>query len=316
MSDKLSNDQRALLELVPDRESVGNGYLRSKLRWGKRRYFDVRNSLVPEVLELGKGRGGSVRRANSDVDQLLAVLPRDGTAIANPTAREALGWEDDRYWAAQLLAREQGLIAVGRGRGGTLRRADVDGNALQVATQPRPKRELDMYEPIRRVLEEEWAKYEGLREFVCRVTALQGKRKTGGIWTRPDITLVSFRNFSLLPGAYFDIYTFEVKRRQCVDITGVHEAVAHGRFATRPYALFEVQPEPGSADAEALEATETEARRLGVGLILAQDIHDFDTWTTQCVPERREPDPRLMQEFLEMQLDQESQDTIREWLRG
>lgn len=308
----LSPDEQALLDLIPDDESVGNRYLRDELGWDEDRYWRARNGLVAKsCIAIGRGQGGSVRKTDTDVQALVEALPPSGEAVRNAVLQEKLDWSDERYWAAQQKARRQRLVEVGRGRGGLLwRRWLVDETAPEIERTG----EGALYEPIRTVLLAEWAKSQNLEQYVCEITAYQGRKDTGGLWTRPDLALVSFRRFSLLPYGYFDIYTFEVKTREGWSLAGVHEALAHGRFATRPYAFFET--EDGGKDlledryfGSCLE----EAQRIGVGLISATDVDDFATWTTHCDPVRREPDPEAMQKFLEDQLSMDGQDQIREW---
>lgn len=314
--DYLTEDQRRLLDVVPEDGTIGNKYLRQILGWPQSKYWKVRNSLIPHYLATGRGRGGSVRRVYGDAELLVNALDPNGAATTNPAHRRRLGWDDDRYWAAQMKARNQGLIEVGRGRGGTLWRAPSDDEtAEEVIPEPEVfSREMETYAPIKTVLVEDWAPSQNIGQLVCEVTALQGKRKTGGVWSRPDLTLVACRTFSLLPGAFFDVYTFEMKIDGAWDIMGIHEAVAHGRFSTRPYALFEVQDD-AALESELFQAAESEARRLGVGLITARHIPSFDTWITHCDPERREPAPEALQDFMQRQLSQESQDEIRGWYR-
>jgi type I restriction enzyme M protein len=57
-----------------------------------------------------------------DQQALLQLLPQDGDTIGNGKARETLGWDEDRYTAAKDALLQAGLIATGRGRGGSIRR--------------------------------------------------------------------------------------------------------------------------------------------------------------------------------------------------
>ncbi len=66
MSVPLSTQQSALLALIPrDGSAIGNTMLREQLGWNEATYATVRDELVAAgILEKGKGRGGSVRRAS------------------------------------------------------------------------------------------------------------------------------------------------------------------------------------------------------------------------------------------------------------
>jgi hypothetical protein len=64
------------------------------------------------------------------------------------------------------------------------------------------------------------------------------------MWTKPDITAVSVRTFQHLPGKYVDVWTFEVKPVEALDVTAVFEAASHASRATRSYApRLETTPE-------------------------------------------------------------------------
>ncbi|MBP6507878.1 MAG: site-specific DNA-methyltransferase [Opitutaceae bacterium] len=74
MSVPLSPQQSALLALIPrDGSSIGNTMLREQLGWDEATYATVRDELVAAgILEKGKGRGGSVRRAGGASPQPAA----------------------------------------------------------------------------------------------------------------------------------------------------------------------------------------------------------------------------------------------------
>ncbi len=57
-----------------------------------------------------------------DAKILLSQVPDDHTAIGNMKLRDALGWEEDRYFAARQILLDQGLLVSGRGRGGSVMR--------------------------------------------------------------------------------------------------------------------------------------------------------------------------------------------------
>jgi adenine-specific DNA-methyltransferase len=57
-----------------------------------------------------------------DEQALLDRIPADGATIGNGKARESLGWEEERYTIAKEGLIAKGLVAAGRGRGGSLYR--------------------------------------------------------------------------------------------------------------------------------------------------------------------------------------------------
>ena len=117
-----------LIEMQPG-ELKNRGPLAT--RWGE--------GQVDDLIEAGHlaTEGGRVSRTkvSADAESLWEILPDDGSTIGNQRARSELGWKSERrYDAAKqvLLATEE--IAVGRGRGGSVRRrVDEDD---EVATPP------------------------------------------------------------------------------------------------------------------------------------------------------------------------------------
>ncbi|GAA4411358.1 class I SAM-dependent DNA methyltransferase [Fodinibacter luteus] len=109
-------------------------------RWGD-------DSIVESLIEAGhlKFEGGRVSRTKTSVDAaaLWAVLPDDGTALGNQRARTELGWKSERrYEAAKALLIATEEVAVGRGRGGSLRRTSSGGvTATTASATPRTPRE-------------------------------------------------------------------------------------------------------------------------------------------------------------------------------
>ena len=119
-----------------------------------------------------------------------------------------------------------------------------------------------------------------------------------------------------LPGNYFDVWTFEVKPPDSWDITVVHEALAHARFATRPYALVVLPPslhEDPHQDLRFVECVKA-ARKHGVGFMTVDKPSDFETWVTWVEAERHEPDPQLTHDFLTQQLSDRALDSAFELL--
>jgi hypothetical protein len=77
-------------------------------------------------------------------------VPETG-GIGNTRLRNELvsryGWDDERYWETRKRLRQRGLVEVGRGRGGSLRRVRMDSVALTAdlpaEPEPRPAEQRD-----------------------------------------------------------------------------------------------------------------------------------------------------------------------------
>lgn len=120
-----------LIEMEPDR-AKNRGPLAA--RWGG-------EHVVEELINAGhlKAEGGRLTRtkASEDAAILWEVLPEDGTTIGNQRAQRALGWHSTRRYddaKRVLLATEE--VALGRGRGGSIRRLNVDSPVTPTSSSP------------------------------------------------------------------------------------------------------------------------------------------------------------------------------------
>lgn len=268
---------------------------------------------------------------NTDQQELLAKVPEDGTAVGNVTLKQELGWPEEKYWAVRdsLIAKD--ILLLGRGRGGSVRRAvtaipeKAKEEPAKVATEPADgvtaekveerKRESQLYGPAIAVLGSKWSRDLLLEQFFVQETAGQGRRETGGTWTRPDVVVIYVTSYQHLPGKILDVVTFEIKPIETADVTAVYEALAHLRAATQAFVLI-VAPDPDQPlVAQALEAIADEASRHGVGLIVARDINDYGTWDFRVDAERKEPNPSRLDEFIETQIGESNKQCLRKWIK-
>jgi len=315
-------DKDALLERVPtEGRGVGNRTLMQLLGWPEEKYLAVRDSMIEAgVLARGPGRGGSVKRsgAANEEKEFLEHIPKDGSTIGNSVLQRALGWNEERYYAVRDRLLDEGVLARGRGRGGTVRLVQVEVRA----GEPRPRvarpttprapddREAALYTPIAHVLDDDWAKDRRFRWWKVEETAKQGRRETGGRWTRPDLAVISLNKFQYLPGSYLDVWTFEVKTIDGIDVTAVYEALAHGRAATRAYVLVKVPEELSDDQKERLETVEAEAARHKIGVYRIVDPADFSTWEETVEASRLATDPESLNEFIGNQFSPDVQSDL------
>jgi len=269
-----------------------------------------------------------------DLQRLMEVLsapPFDGKA-GNKSLRESLGWENnpERYWKAHGRALDAGKIALGRGKGGSVRLvakdeeleeeavAEVAAEAApalaEAAVPERAPREADLYEGARNSIESGWAKPFHFDSFEVAVTAAKGSAKTGGKWTRPDISLLAIKAFRYLPDRIFEIVTFEVKPANQITVEGVFEALSHSQFATKAYVVFHVpDPEEDKSFADNHQRILETARQHGIGVITATDISNYDTWGEIVAPIRSPSDPEQTNRFLATCFPEEIQEKVIKW---
>ncbi len=273
---------------------------------------------------------GAAASQDTDEQALLDCLPPDGATKGNQAVRRQLGWDEDRYFAVRNRLEDEGLVLRGQGRGGTVRRNLTPAVPTVISTGTAPAgggavlsgdaeetihNELGLYEPMRRVIAGEWAKDHRADPVAVEITAQQGRRATGGTWSRPDITSVEVRTFSYVPGKYLEVVTFEVKPYTAVNVQAVYEALAHRRAATRAYVLLHVPVDVAPQLNEIITDIAAVARGHGVGLITAEDPSNYETWEDRVDAERHEPDPERLDEFISAQLSDSAKRKISLRLR-
>jgi hypothetical protein len=234
-----------------------------------------------------------------DSEMLLELVPTDGSSIGNVTLLDQLGWAEEKYWRVREQLLESGVLERGKGKGGSVRRSNQSAQT-SVTKALRNAPEAGLYQPLLTVLSNQW-----IREMVIEpdqiyfeMTAKQGKKLTGGTWTRPDITALSVRTFQHLPGKYVDVWTFEVKPAESLDVTAIFEAASHAGRATRSYALLQVPEHSTEAIEGLLDRCAREAARLRVGLITFVSESEFESWETRVEAPRLETAPEALDEFI------------------
>lgn len=321
----LSKSAQTVLSKVPEMDRIGGQRLQGLSGVSGDAFWSAVQELVDaNLIAIGRGRGGSIRRVDADRQRFLSILPPDGTLISNNQAMRELGWDSERYWNvhAELIA--EGLLMRGRGRGGSVGLVISEDAVDEVSDEASPvppssapplpaqdAREREWYPTLLFQLQHAWLKQ--FSEGLVEQTAWQGARLTGGTWTRPDLTAVTIARYRLVPAQEFDVWSFEVKKPDDWSIVGVHEASAHGRRSTRPCLVLVAPEETSDWHDEVLLECENEAARIGVGVVVAYHPYTYDCWDWRVEPERHAPAHDKLDEALGTQLTAESQERITSW---
>ena len=218
---------------------------------------------------------------------------------------------EDDYWEIRNELLDDGLVSIGRGRGGSVYL--ILEPKEENRTETEYESESDLYEPFYRTISTTWAKQNNIKSFVAEITAHQGRKNTGGSWTRPDVAVVSIGKYAFIPGKVLDVITFEIKTLDNFSITGLFEAAAHNAFAHRSFlAIHASKLDNSSPD---LDRIKTEARRLGVGVVLFTNPAEWTTYETVVDPDRREPDPANVNLFISKQISSDRQTELLEMMK-
>ncbi|ROH86908.1 hypothetical protein ED236_04180 [Pseudomethylobacillus aquaticus] len=251
-------------------------------------------------------------------EEMLRQIPDVG-AIGNVSLQKKLKLKDDVYWFVRNKLIEEGKLSKAKGKGGSVTKVSqlVEGAPLDEEAASNADRiaELDLYEPLHNVIKDQWAKDYQLDSLVGEITGKQGARNTGGKWTRPDITVASYKTYPYVPGKHFEIITFEVKPSDSIDVTAVYEALAHRRAATRAYVIIHVPSNKLNLLEVQIEELSSEAKKFGIGVIQVGDPKDYATWDEIVEPTRHEPDPSRLNDFLATQVSQGFREQIIRWFR-
>jgi hypothetical protein len=263
---------------------------------------------------------------------LFHLTPEDGSMIGNGSLRNMLQLalkgdqltEEDYFDLRNSLLAEAKLQR-GRGRGGAVGRilpvpepvaiavTVPVGNDVATEVVAAVQAELPLYEPFQKAIQSGYVSDNELRPWICEITAFQGRRNTGGLWTRPDVTLIAIQTFAYVPDKLFEVITFEIKPTIETAMEGVYETAAHSAFAHRSYLAF---PDSDQYENSPLfDRIRDECERFGLGLILFEDAANWDTYNFEVPAERKNPDPQGVNDFIKSQITERNREEIQRWFR-
>lgn len=235
----------------------------------------------------------------------LGDLPKGNKAL-----REELGWKPETYAIVKQALLNDGVIERRKGQGGSVVKIrDLENEAKL--------KEVAVYEEISSQLKEMWIDDNGIihdTEIISKITALQGKRDTGGKWSRPDITIVTFQEYEHILLPTLEVITFELKTDLAqMNVACVYEALAQQRSSHKAYVVLVA----GNASMKEVESkaddVSEECAKHGIGLIVIDNVTDYATWKIVLDGERHEPDPQKLNDFISQQLKGDVQERIKIW---
>ena len=251
-------------------------------------------------------------------ETMLRHIPENGKAIGNKAMRELLKWDEEKYWKIRDELFYSGHIRKALGKGGAVARVEVKDEEKPKTVLPEKKEsykdERSLYKDFLQTIESKYTKDMGIKNYICEDTSSQGRKNTHGIWNRPDITLIAVNTYSYYPGKVMDVITFEIKHHSNVSIAGVFETASQSRFASKSYFCLYL-PKGWSEKEEDYERIQNECERFGVGLLYFTDPKNYDTFEILVKPNRNEPDPAEINDFILLQINDKNRNKLAEMLR-
>lgn len=239
----------------------------------------------------------------SDRDKFIHMLQECGCSAGNKALRTRLGWTEDKYLRVRDVLKEDGIVVIGSGKGGSVR----------LLSKTKYTTEKHLYLPLVDALGdiriEDWQ----ADDIMISETANLGK-KTLGRWSQPDICAISRRAYKYLAQKHIDLWTFEVKPIGEMNVQHVLEAVAHSRYSHRSYVMFHIEDESTLEDTRFSHCM-AEAERHGIGLVTFQNPEKQSNFRWHREAMRREPNPESLNEFIELQLPEPMKEQILKWLK-
>jgi len=252
--------------------------------------------------------GGRVRKADNvcasglslHATRILARLPLDGTAVGQIRLRGLVDLSNEEYRKVLEELTAAGLVRLGRGRGGSLARQEsrLDPEVVPEETTGLVHHESDLYQPL-----VDWllSTLETQDRFFwdARVTASpQGRRRSTGQWSRPDVTSIEVWRSEWLPQVNLSISSYEVKRFCDAErLESVYEAKAHGRWAHHSNLVVEAS---AGQEWQLPDEVLDEIKRFDLGLYVMVLRDDGSYRIRQSIPAGiQHPEPALQAELLE-----------------
>lgn len=255
---------------------------------------------------------------NSEIEKrILELLPKDGTTKGNKYILSELKksfkeLDESEYWKVRNVLIENGKIGRGRGKGGAIFFV-TPGPVVERGDRAQRVRESDLYKPFMKSIEEWWTKENIYDNYLIEMTANQGKKKTGGKWTRPDLTLLSVKSYQYVIGRIMDVITFEIKPSDNYGIESVFETASQSIFSHKSYLC--IHTPLGRPMTEDFERIELLCENFGIGLLIFEQPDNWDTFDVIIEPKRKEPDPFEVNSFIKRQLCDKTKEKLSSLIR-
>jgi hypothetical protein len=252
-------------------------------------------------------------------NNFITYIPKDGKPIGNMTLLAELqkkykDLSDDDYWKVRNSLIDSGKISKARGKGGSVYLLDIAPQEEKKDEKKKTRtKEIELYEPFIKVIKDFWVKDNDIDDYLIANTSNQGKKKTGGRWTRPDVTLISMKNYQFIYGKIMEVITFEIKPEDNYGVESVFETASQSVFAHKSFLCINLSS--GKPETEEFDRIIRQCELFGVGLIVFEKPEIWETYETIVDPKRREPDPYEVNAFIKQQLPDKTKEDLSKKLK-
>lgn len=175
--------------------------------------------------------------------------------------------------------------------------------------------ERDLYEPVYNYLEvrfrDRLQPARGDLRHITAITANAGGNATG-IWSKPDLCMISLSRQKYGISWKIDLHGFEVKPLGSCTVQSVHEALNHTSLVNFTYLVWHTEDWDEASDE--CSTILSRCSHYGVGLITFSDACDLRSYVLHLPARRHEPAPDAFDEFVETRLSENDRNKLLGWI--
>ena len=265
------------------------------------------SSHEPEKLKLEPTKENILKALQEESNGRLTKDERADKFLLDP-GKDLYDRVKDLYYEAEQELVDKGRIERCRGCKGGIKlvqrgdsQSQIDPESSDSTAEESSSGERGHYEPVLEQIKKHWMEERSVKNVYGAVTAYQGRRDTGGRWSRPDIILCTVSKWIFSPRHEGEVRTIEVKLfDNRLDIIGVYEALAHKSRSHYSYLMIVDFPREGlnSDQRQDFDKIMAAADRHGIGIITVPESNNLSTWEFLLEPTRSDAAPQKINDFL------------------
>lgn len=186
-------------------------------------------------------------------------------------------------------------MVTGKGRGGSIGLAKISGPSGMPDRSGGAKDEGELYEPIKNYFDENGGPNYQSPDYYCAVIigTPKGHKRRSGLWSRPDVSILTVSSYQFLPTKQMELTTIEAKRYRDATPQAVFETASQSKVSHQSYLVIEWLGETDLDESDNVNAKRilSEAQRFGIGIIQMKKNRGDWKFREILDPKRQDPDP-------------------------